>query len=141
MKQWFTYVNDDTFFNYTGYVNFSNNVAYKSPYKQKDVLIPDYSNIISLGNRPNPFNYSGSDRSPVTEICFSLKSESDIEIVIYNIRGQQIKILAFDNVKEGFNAINWDGCDNSNQPVGSGIYLYRISSDDSSVTNKMILMK
>lgn len=107
----------------------------------EDVLIPEYADIVSHGNWPNPFNSSRSLRSPATEICFSLKSSSDVEITIFNLKGQQIKKINIADMSEGFHQVSWDGADDENNPVGSGIYLYRISSANSSVVNKMVKMR
>ncbi len=97
--------------------------------------IPSVHNKL-LGNYPNPFN-------PETKITFSLNTENTegTELIIYNLKGQKIKKLEIRNLKLGINEVVWDGTDDSDNPVSSGIYLYKIKSGRYSSTRKMILMK
>ena len=88
-----------------------------------------------LNNYPNPFN-------PITTIYFTAKNAKDAKLEIYNLKGQKIKKLEIRNLKLGINEIIWDGTDNDNKPVSSGIYLYKIKSDDNvSISKKMILLR
>ena len=86
-----------------------------------------------IGNYPNPFN-------PSTTISFSLTNEStkNTEFVIYNLKGQKIRQFSIFNSQS---SIVWDGTDQTNKPVSSGIYFYKLKTDDYSKTKKMILMK
>ena len=91
---------------------------------------------IHLANYPNPFN-------PITTISFELITENteEIKLVIYNLKGQKVKefTILHPSILTP-NQITWDGTDNSNQPVSSGIYFYKLNTENSPV-NKMILMK
>ncbi len=107
---------------------------------------------LSLRNYPNPFNPSGAGRSPSTTISFSLNTENteNTELIIYNIKGQ--KIRTFENLESaspslffadghGY-SITWDGTDENNLSVGSGVYLYKLKLENQIVaTKKMMLMK
>jgi len=91
---------------------------------------------INLKNYPNPFN-------PNTTISFSLNAESldNTDLVIYNLKGQRVRTfsdLQITNTSE--RKIIWNGKDQNDQPVSSGIYLYKLDIQDSPV-NKMILLK
>ncbi|NQV17923.1 MAG: T9SS type A sorting domain-containing protein [Armatimonadetes bacterium] len=90
---------------------------------------------IMLANYPNPFN-------PTTTIYFEttdLHENSRIEI--YNIKGRKIKTFhVILSGVEGQSSIIWDGTDENNQPVGSGIYFYKLNLKDSPI-KKMILLK
>jgi flagellar hook assembly protein FlgD len=91
--------------------------------------------ITKLGsNYPNPFN-------PETTINFSLKERGNVELNIYNIRGQKVKSLVSEYREAGNHAILWNGKDNNNKPVASGIYLYQMKNEHLTSTRKMILMK
>jgi len=88
-----------------------------------------------LSNYPNPFN-------PTTTISYNLTTESNIELSIYNIKGQKIKQLVKDQLSAGKHTVNWNGTDQKNQPVSSGIYLYKLNADGRyTTTKKMILLK
>ncbi len=76
-----------------------------------------------LSNYPNPFN-------PTTSISYSLtKDISDPEICIYNIKGQKVKTFELE-AEEGENKVIWNGEDENNKSVASGVYFYRLSDGD-----------
>ena len=85
-------------------------------------------------NYPNPFN-------PSTTISFDT-SRKNAKIIIYNIKGQKIKtFLINSSTHTPINSIIWDGKDDNNQPVSSGIYFYKLKAGKYTSTKKMILMK
>jgi len=86
------------------------------------------------GNYPNPFN-------PSTKINFSLKNDSKVNLQIYNIKGQLVKTLVDDELTANHYQYIWDGKDNSNKTVSSGIYFYKMKADDYSACKKMMLLK
>lgn len=93
------------------------------------------------GNYLNPFNPSGAGRGPSTKISFSINETTKIELDIFNTKGQKIKTLYSGSIEAGEHTIEWNGKDNNNKPVSSGIYLYRLKDANSESTRKMILMK
>lgn len=85
-------------------------------------------------NYPNPFN-------PVTKIEYGLSKSSHVRIVIYNLQGQQVKILVNTHKPSGrFNVI-WDCTDNHNFPVAAGIYFCQIETKNFRKTIKLVLSK
>ncbi len=86
------------------------------------------------GNYPNPFN-------PETVINFSLKDASRVRINVFNIKGQLVKTLINDDMSSGKHRIVWNGKDNNNRNVSSGVYLYRMETANYNKTMKMMLMK
>jgi hypothetical protein len=86
-------------------------------------------------NYPNPFN-------PMTSITFSLNEDSKVVLEIMNLRGQLIETLE-DGVKEAGNyTITWDGRNARGELVSSGIYFYRLRTDNGfNQTRKMVLLK
>jgi hypothetical protein len=85
-------------------------------------------------NYPNPFN-------PETTINFSLKEAGPVELAIYNIKGQKIKTLVNEILPAQNYNIVWNGRDDNNQQVSSGVYFYRMHTPTYTSTRKMILMK
>jgi len=85
-------------------------------------------------NYPNPFN-------PTTVIDFSLSKQSEIELTVYNMLGQRVKILAYGKYSAGKHQVVWDGTDSGHSRVASGIYLYRLTGEGFSEEKKMILIK
>jgi hypothetical protein len=87
-----------------------------------------------LGNYPNPFN-------PNTTIVFNLPSRENVSITIYNQLGERIREIVNEELPVGENKVAWNGLNNDNISVSSGIYLYKISLDNKSLYGKMILQK
>ncbi|MCX6831778.1 MAG: T9SS type A sorting domain-containing protein, partial [candidate division Zixibacteria bacterium] len=85
-------------------------------------------------NYPNPFN-------SCCQIEFEIASATHITLEVLNILGQSVRTLVDGYKSAGNYSVVWDGRDNSQQSVASGIYLYRIVAGDFSETHKMILMK
>lgn len=89
-----------------------------------------------IGNYPNPFN-------PTTTISYNLAQDSRVLISIYNLKGQKIKTLVNEPQIAGRHDVTWNGVDNENKSVSSGIYFYEMWMKDSDYTSikKMILLK
>jgi len=85
-------------------------------------------------NYPNPFN-------PTTTIDYSLDQETRVEIEVFNIKGQHVKTLISETKAAGDHFVIWNGTDDSQQKVSSGIYFYRLKTKSMSQMKKMILMK
>jgi hypothetical protein len=64
-----------------------------------------------------------------------------VKIAIYNVLGQEIRTLVDKAKPAGPHTVEWDGSDNDNRPVSSGIYLYRLRVDNDSESRKMPLLK
>ena len=85
-------------------------------------------------NYPNPFN-------PTTTINYDLPENAHVEIVIYNMLGQNIRTLVNDDKPFGYHSVVWDGMTDSGESVSSGLYIYRIISGDFQKVKKMVLLK
>ncbi len=85
-------------------------------------------------NFPNPFN-------PATTISFSLPEATTVSLEIFNVLGQKIKTLINSDYPAGQHETVWDGTDETGSKVASGIYLYRLKTDQFSHAKSMVLMK
>lgn len=85
-------------------------------------------------NFPNPFN-------PTTTISFLLPKDATCTLDVYNIRGQKVKNLVNGSKFAGNHSVVWNGLDDNGKPVSSGLYFYRLTTPNSSQTNKMLLLK
>ncbi|MCK4978796.1 MAG: T9SS type A sorting domain-containing protein, partial [Candidatus Delongbacteria bacterium] len=74
-------------------------------------------------------------------ILYSIKEAGNVRLEIYNLRGQLVKTLVNEVQETGEYTTSWNGTDNSNKPVSSGVYLYKMKSANYTATKKMILMK
>jgi len=90
------------------------------------------SEIIRLSNYPNPFN-------PTTTISFNLTTEitENTELAIYNLKGQKVKQYSISNDQS---SIIWNGTDDNNQPVSSGIYFYQLKINNKIVASRNCLL-
>jgi len=89
----------------------------------------------SLGRSfPNPFNPSGT-------IFYHLNETEQVNLSIYNIRGQKIKTLVNEHQSEGTHQIIWQGIDESNRSVSSGVYFIKMRTKGYEGTSKIILLK
>lgn len=96
-------------------------------------LIPG-SQRVSVVNYPNPFN-------PETTIRLNLPQSSDVSLKIFNVKGQTVKILHRGELEAGSHSFVWNGNDETGSKSASGIYFYRLETEDKTITNKMLLLK
>ncbi|MCK5052522.1 MAG: T9SS type A sorting domain-containing protein [Candidatus Cloacimonetes bacterium] len=93
------------------------------------------SNVtVLLGNYPNPFN-------PTTTINYNLAEEDNVTLEIYNLKGHKVKSLVNVHQSVGQHSVVWNGTDENNKSVSSGVYFYKLRSGRYTSTKKMILMK
>ena len=86
-------------------------------------------------NVPNPFN-------PTTRIRYDVPvGGGDVSLVVYDVNGRTIRVLASGRQNAGEKSLSWDGRDRAGQPVASGVYFYRLTAPGYTMTHKMMLMK
>jgi hypothetical protein len=85
-------------------------------------------------NYPNPFN-------AVTDIRYALPVKARVNLKIYNLLGQEVITLVDGERGPGHHTVEWDGHDSNTLEVASGIYFYRLKTEDFSATRKMVLIK
>lgn len=90
--------------------------------------------VMLSGNYPNPFN-------PMTVIEFALPATQDVQLSIYDVRGQKVRTLVNGTVAAGHHQVTWQGKDDSGRQMASGTYFYRLSSDEGQQVKKMLLVK
>ena len=90
-------------------------------------LLPDAFCLFQ--NYPNPFN-------PITKINFILPMPADVKLEVFNLVGQKISTIKYNNLESGKHSLEWNGSDFS-----SGIYFYRLQAGDIAESKRMILLK
>ncbi len=86
-------------------------------------------------NYPNPFN-------PSTSISFALAEDSNVELIIYNIKGEKVKTIFNDLVyADQINYAIWNGEDAYGKQVSGGVYLYKLKTGTREYNKKMIMVK
>jgi len=100
----------------------------------------EYSDVITVGvgtpdkytlsqNYPNPFN-------PTTTISFTLPRSGNVTLKVFNSIGEEVKTLVNGFVEAGSHSFNFNG-----ENITSGMYLYRLSTEEGVLTKKMLLVK
>ncbi|RMF61190.1 MAG: T9SS C-terminal target domain-containing protein [Calditrichaeota bacterium] len=80
-------------------------------------------------NYPNPFN-------PSTKIEFALPKTSKVRLAVYDLLGQEVAVLVDGTMTPGLHTVDF-----SPENLSSGVYIYRLESDDVSLTKKMVLIR
>jgi hypothetical protein len=87
------------------------------------------NNFKLLQNYPNPFN-------PSTSIEFDIPKSSFVKLAVYDILGREIDMLVNEELKSGSYSTEWNAVN-----IPSGVYFYKLITDDFSDTRKMVLLK
>ncbi len=95
--------------------------------------VPVYA-LELLQNHPNPFN-------PYTTIRFRTPNRRHVELAIYSVTGSHVVTLFDAPCEPGETSLEWDGRDASGNPVGSGIYFYRLKAGTQRLSKKMVLLR
>lgn len=90
-------------------------------------------------NYPNP--YGRPPFNTGTEISFGLPVEAMVELAIFNVAGQRVKILVQGQQTAGWKTVAWNAKDETELPVTSGVYFYRLRTKDFSATRSMLYLK
>ena len=85
-------------------------------------------------NSPNPFN-------PQTTISFTLAKQGHVSLNVYDRAGRLVKKLVNDNLAATQHSVIWNGRDDFGRPVSSGVYYYRLATEEGLQTKSMILVK
>ncbi len=101
-----------------------------------DKDVPDLMGIGGIHSiYPNPFN-------PKTGILYSIPTDSEVFIDVYNSKGQLVKTFSqgYQEADKSHTAY-WTGIDSNSKDVGSGVYLFRLRSQNFMETKKAVLIK
>lgn len=80
-------------------------------------------------NYPNPFN-------PATNITFSLPAQSDVRLAVYDLTGRKVTLLLEEQKGPGEHTVSWNA-----EKQASGIYLYRLETENRIISRRMTLLK
>ncbi|MBI2504645.1 MAG: ASPIC/UnbV domain-containing protein [Candidatus Latescibacteria bacterium] len=83
---------------------------------------------------PNPFN-------PTTQLAYQLPQAGEVELVVYGLTGQKLRVLVQGRQEAGFYQVEWDGRDKAGQSVSSGVYFYRLEAGSFRETRRMVLVR
>jgi len=92
---------------------------------EKYVLYPNY---------PNPFN-------PATTISYAVPQPAHVQVQIFDVNGRKVKRLVDQACNAGIHSVVWNGTDEADRKVSSGIYICRFSAGEVVLHRKLILVK
>ena len=104
-------------------------IAANSRAEAIDTKIITLSNYSLSQNYPNPFN-------AVTKIAYHIPRKSQVILTVYDLEGKVVDILVSKTVERGYYTVNWDA-----SMVGSGVYIYKIQTDDFKDMKKCLVVK
>ena len=87
-----------------------------------------------LQNYPNPFN-------PETVIKYQIKLDGPVELAVYNLSGEKVRVLVNGARPAGNYEARWNGTDDLGNRVSSGMYIYRLKSGNFTQAKKMVLLQ
>ena len=88
-----------------------------------------------LGNFPNPFN-------PQTVISFELPADGPVTVAIYDMTGRLVRqLVGRESYPAGSHQVSWDGRDDGGQVQSSGLYLYRVTAEGTTLGGKMAMIR
>ena len=98
----------------------------------KLVALPDSPQLAQ--NAPNPFNSQ-------TVLAYFLHAPGPAHVEVFALTGQRVAILRQGPQQAGYHRLRWNGRDDAGRPVASGMYLYRLVTDESVLTRKLMLLR
>jgi len=100
--------------------------------KGNEIIDPNILVTKLYSAKPNPFRTQ-------TTIRYSLSAEAKVSLLVYDITGRLITTLVNGNINPGIYNINWNGRNERNQQVSTGVYFYQLKTPDYTKTNKILL--
>jgi hypothetical protein len=94
--------------------------------------VPDW--VTLWQNYPNPFNSS-------TTIGFALAADTDLDLAVYDMVGQRIETLSTGRYPAGLHSVRWDGRDAKGRRASTGVYFYKLTTQNGVEANSLLLLK
>ena len=85
-------------------------------------------------NAPNPFNSQ-------TVISYFLPESGSVRLDLFSVTGQRVAVLRQGHQQAGYHRLHWNARDSEGRPLASGIYLYRLVTDEGILTRKLTLLR
>ena len=98
----------------------------------KLVGLPDSPQLAQ--NAPNPFNSQ-------TILSYFLPEPGPMRLEVFALSGQRVAVLQQGSQQAGYHRLHWDGRDDAGGSVASGMYLYRLVTDETVLTRKLVLLR
>jgi hypothetical protein len=120
-------LNDGTLFEATDCVMIIGGNADPQDFQESDELV-------MASAVPNPFN-------PSTKISFTVPKRVRATLAVYDVEGKLVTTLVNESLDAGLKEVTWHGKDARGNPVSTGVYFYRLTAGNRTLTKKMVLLK
>lgn len=97
--------------------------------KPKEVITEEKVTTLTSSNYPNPFN-------PTTKISFSIPQKSNVKLVVFDVLGREVSVLANRVYETGKYEVTFDA-----SSLPSGVYFYNLTTAQETISKKMLLVK
>jgi hypothetical protein len=105
----------------------------------------DFSNMNNpTGSKPNQFNLHQNYPNPfnnLTKIYYSLSFPVEVDLSLFDISGQHVRTLVHEKQYSGLKSVTWNGKDENNHSVSSGVYFCQLQAGEFQSTRKMLLIR
>jgi hypothetical protein len=131
---------EGTYYYWLQNVDFSGSTEYHGPVSvvysaANEGVTPEIPQVTGLKDiYPNPFN-------PTAIIPFSIAKTADVQLMVYNSRGQLLRHVNFASKAPGNYQFAWDGKDANGAECGSGVYYFVLQAGKDSFQRKAVLQK
>jgi flagellar hook assembly protein FlgD len=135
---------DGNNFSKTQYVSGISVVTFIDGSKSNTGNIVSDEDVVTSGSLTSPFTSIEVYPNPfrdVTNISFDLNEESTVTLVIYDMSGKKVISLLDRKLPAGTHQIKWYGTSGKGETLESGVYIYRLISDNNIETGRLILSK
>ncbi|MCD4828017.1 MAG: agmatine deiminase family protein [Candidatus Cloacimonetes bacterium] len=88
-----------------------------------------------LGCSPNPVSAAGAS------VRFFLATSQQVQVDVYNVRGQRVRSLASGHRDSGLHRVHWNARNDSGEPVASGLYFVRMQTATGNRIQKLLLLR
>ena len=85
-------------------------------------------------NAPNPFNSE-------TVLSYFLHAPGPARLEVFALTGQRVAVLHQGPQQAGYHRLHWDARDDAGRSVASGMYLYRLVTNEGALTRKLMLLR
>jgi hypothetical protein len=90
--------------------------------------------VIATSCYPNPFQAA-------TSIRFSLTEPTFVSLSIFDTEGRLVRRIAELELSSGLHVYGWDGTDDTGRAVATGVYLYKLSAGENSISKKILFLQ
>ena len=98
----------------------------------KPIALPDSPQLAQ--NAPNPFNSQ-------TVLAYFLPAAGPVRLEVFSLTGQRVAVLQQGPQQAGYHQLRWNGRDREGRSLASGMYLYRLVTDETVLTRKLTLLR